>query len=122
MESQGLIEPSVSGWAFPIVLPKNKNGEYKLCVDLRMVNNKTISDAYPMPDLQNLIKQVNRAKVFSTLDLNSGYWQQVEAEEESRPLTAFSIPRGVYQFRVMPFGLKNAPATFMRLMEKVLSG
>lgn len=59
MESQGLIEPSVSGWASPIVLPKKKNGEYRLFVDLRMVNNKTISDAYPMPDLQNLIKQVN---------------------------------------------------------------
>lgn len=74
-----------------------------------------------MPDLQNLIKQVNGAKVFSTLDLNSGYWQ-VEVEEESRPLTTFSTPRGVYQFRVMPFSLKNAPATFMRLMDKVLSG
>lgn len=121
MESQGLIEPSVSGWASPIVLPKKKDGEYRLCVDLRMVNNKTISDAYAMPDLQNLIKQVNGAKVFSTLDLNSGYWQ-VEVEEESRPLTVFSTPRGVYLFRVMPFGLKNAPATFMLLMDKVLSG
>lgn len=65
MESQGLIEPSVSGWASPIVLPKKKNGEYRLCVDLRMVNNKTISDAYPMPDLRNLIKQVNGANVLA---------------------------------------------------------
>lgn len=121
MESQGLIEPSTSGWASPIVLPKKKNGDYRLCVDLRQVNNKTVSDAYPMPDLRNLIKQVSGAKVFSTLDLNSGYWQ-VEVEESSRPMTAFSTPRGLYQFRVMPFGLKNAPATFMRLMEEVLSG
>lgn len=59
-----------------------------------------------MPDLRNLIKQVNGAKVFSTLDLNSGYWQ-VEVEEESCPLTTFLTPRGVYQFRVMPFGLKT---------------
>lgn len=121
METQGLIEPSTSGWASPIVLPKKKNGDYRLCVDLRQVNNQTISDAYPMPDLRNLIKQVSGAKVFSTLDLNSGYWQ-VEVEEGSRPMTAFSTPRGLYQFRVMPFGLKNAPATFMRLMEEVLSG
>ena len=121
MENEGLIEPSNSNWASPIVLPKKKNGEYRLCVDFRKLNLNTVSDAYPMPDLKNLLRKVNGAKVFSTLDLNSGYWQ-VEVKEESRPMTAFTTPRGLYQFRVMPFGLKNAPATFMRLMDEVLAG
>lgn len=105
MEGQGLIEPSTSGWASPIVLPKKKNGEYRLCVDFRKVNERTISDAYPMPDLKNSLRQVSGCRVFSTLDLNSGYWQ-VEVEEKSRPLTAFMTPRGLFQFTVMPFGLK----------------
>ena len=91
MESQGLIEPSNSDWASPIVLPKKKNGDYRLCVDFRKLNTKTVSSAYPMPDLKELLKQANGAKVFSTLDLNSGYWQ-VEVEDESRPLTAFITP------------------------------
>lgn len=121
MESQGLIEPSSSSWASPLVLPKKKNGEYRLCVDFRKLNAKTVSNAYPIPDLRELLRQVQGAKVFSTLDLNSGYWQ-VEVEEESRPLTAFITPRGLFQFKVMPFGLKNAPATFVCLMDKVLSG
>lgn len=121
MEEQGLIEPSQSGWASPIVLPKKKNGDYRLCVDYRKLNNKTVNDAYPMPDLKAMLKRVNGATIFTTMDLNSGYWQ-VEVEETSRPLTAFTTPRGLYHFRVMPFGLKNAPATFTHLMEEVLSG
>lgn len=121
MESQGLIEPSSSSWASPIVLPKKKNGEYRLCVDYRKLNERTVSDAYPMPDLKSLLKKVSGAKVYSTLDLNSGYWQ-VEVDEASRALTAFMTPKGLYQFKVMAFGLKNAPATFMRLMDEVLSG
>lgn len=74
-----------------------------------------------MPDLKDLLKKVSSAKIFSTLDLNSGFWK-IEIEKESKPLTAFVTPRGLYQFRVMPFGLKNAPATFMRLIDEVLSG
>ena len=74
-----------------------------------------------MPDLKDLLKKVRGSKVFSTLDLNSGYWQ-VEVEESSRPMTAFTTPQGLYQFNVVPLGLKNSPATFMHLMDKVLFG
>lgn len=91
MESQELIEPSQSGWASPVLLPKKKNGEYRLCVDYRKLNNKTINDAYPTPDLKDMLKKVNDGTIFSTLDLNSDYWQ-VEVEEKSRPLTAFTTP------------------------------
>ena len=73
MESQGLIEPSTSGWASPIVLPRKKNGEYRLCVDFWKLNNQTTLDAYPMPDLRDMLKQVNGSRIFSTLDPNSGY-------------------------------------------------
>ena len=69
-----------------------------------------------MPDLKDPLKQVSSLKVFSTLNLKSGYWQ-VEAEESSRPVTAFTTPQGLYQSKVMAFGLKNVTITFMYLMD-----
>lgn len=86
-------------------------------MDYRRLNSQIVSDAYPLPDL---LKRVNGAKVFSTLDLNFGYWQ-CEVEEKSTPMSTFVTPRGVYQCKVMSFGLKNAPATFTHFMDKVLS-
>ena len=71
---QGLIEPATTSWASPIVFPKKKNGTYQLCVDVRKLTSQTISDGYVMPDLKGLLKQVSDMKVFSTLDLNLGYW------------------------------------------------
>ena len=104
------------------MLPKIKNATYRQCVDFRKLNSPTASDSYPVPDLKDLLKQVSGSKVFSTLNLNSEYWQ-VEAEESSRPMTAFTTPQGLYQFKVMLFGLNNAPVTFMpHLMDEVLCG
>ncbi len=119
---RGLIEPSESPWASPTVLVRKKNGETRFCVDYRRVNERTIKDSYPLPLISDALDCLEGAKWFSTLDLASGYWQ-VPLAESSRPVTAFvSETSGHWQWKVLPFGLCNAPACFERLMEKVLAG
>ena len=120
MERDGVIERSTSEWAFPIVLVKKKDGSLRMCVDYRRLNAVSDADAYPMPRVDDMIDALGKAKYITTLDLARGYWQ-VPVLEESRPLTAFATPYGLYQFRVMPFGLQGAPATFQRMMDQVLA-
>ena len=120
MLKRDVIEEAHGPWSSPIVLVK-KDGSTRFCVDFRKINNFTKKDAHPLPRIDDTLDTLGEAKWFSTLDLASDYWQ-VEVDPNDKPKTAFSTPFGLYQFRVMPFGLCNAPATFQRLMERVLRG
>jgi transposase InsO family protein len=120
MLAEGVIEPSDSPWSSPIVLAKKKDGKHRFCIDFRKVNEVTRKDAYPLPFINVILDKLRRARYISTIDLKSGYWQ-VPLTPSSKPITAFTVPsRGLYQFRVMPFGLHSAPATFQRLMDRVI--
>ena len=121
MLEQGVVKPSRSPWSSPIVTVKKKDGSWRFCVDYRKLNSVTHQGAYPLPRIDATLDSLAGATYFTTLDLASGYWQ-VEVEEQDKEKTAFSTPKGHFEFNVMPFGLTNAPATFQRLMECVLAG
>ena len=121
MLQKDVIQKSTSPWASGIVMVEKKDGSKRFCIDYRRLNDVTIKDAYPLPRIDQSLDQLSGAELFSCLDLNSGYWQ-VEVEECDRAKTAFASKQGLFKFKVMPFGLCNAPATFERLMETVLAG
>ena len=121
MLAKQIITPSFSPWSSPVVLVKKKSGEVRFCVDYRRLNSITKKDVYPLPRIEDVLDRLGGAKYFSSLDLASGYWQ-VAMDPEHQEKTAFVTQDGLFEFRRMPFGLCNAPATFQRLMDRVLAG
>ena len=121
MQEQGVVQPSSSPWASPVVLVPKKDGTLRFCIDYRRLNAVTRKDVYPLPRVDDIFDALGEVKYFSTLDLASGYWQ-VELDDDARQKSAFTTHKGLFEFIRMPFGLCNAPATFQRIMQRVLSG
>ena len=119
MMAAGVIRPSTSPWASPIVLVEKKDGGVWFCVDFRKLNQVAKFDAYPMPRIEEMFEKIGSATVISTLDLAKGYWQ-IPMAPDSQEKTAFVTPFGLFESTVMPFGLHIAPATFQRMMNYVL--
>ena len=121
-----ITEDSDSPYNSPVwIVPKKPdpdgNKRWRMVIDFRQLNEKTVKDAYPLPNITHILDQLGGAQYFSTLDLAMGF-HQIKMHPKSKAKTAFSTPFGHYHFNRMPFGLKNAPATFQRLMDRVLSG
>lgn len=117
----GIVEPSISPWASPVVLVPKKDGSIRVCVDYRRLNNATVKDVYPLPSIDNMLASLDGAKVFTSFDLNSGF-NQIVLDPEDRVKTAFTSPIGLYQYTRMPMGIVNGPSVFQRLMDTVLAG
>lgn len=126
MLEQGIIRPSQSAWSSPIwVVPKKLDAsgktKWRLVVDFRKLNEKTIDDKYPIPNIADILDKLGNCQYFSTLDLASGFYQ-VEMDPKDIPKTAFNVEHGHFEFLRMPMGLKNSPSTFQRVMDNVLRG
>lgn len=124
MLTQGIIRPSSSPWCSPIwIVPKKIDSEgkqkWRLVVDYRKLNEKTIDDKYPMPNINEILDKLGKCQYFTTLDLASGF-HQIEVHPDDVQKTAFSVEYGLYEYVRMPFGLKNAPATLQRVMNNIL--
>jgi hypothetical protein len=115
---KGFIHPSSSPWGAPVIFVSKKDGTQRLCVDYRALNEVTVKNKYPLPRIDDLFNQLRGACVFSKIDLRSGY-HQLKDRECDIPKTAFVSRYGLYEFTVMSFGLTNAPANFMYMMNKV---
>ena len=122
MLKSDIIEPSCSAWSSPVVLVKKKDNTSRYCIDYRRVNDVCQKDAKSIPHIQDNLPFLAGAKFFSTIDYQNGFWQ-IEMDPDDRHKTAFSTPDGgLYQFKVMPFGLCNSLGTFERLVEEIFSG
>jgi hypothetical protein len=118
LQEAGYIHPCSSPWGAPVLFVHKKDGSQRMCVDYRSLNDVTIKKKYPLPRIEDLFDQMRGARVFSKIDLRLGY-HQMKIRPSDIPKTAFSTQYGLYEFIVMSFGLTNAPAYFMNLMNKV---
>ena len=116
-----VIEESTSPWSFALVAVRKKNGKWRWCVDYRKLNDRTKKDSFPLPNIDDNLARLAHSNVFSGID-GMGAFHVVELEETSKAKTAFATPWGSYQFKRMPFGLSNGPATYSRLMQLALHG
>jgi hypothetical protein len=115
MLKDNVVIPSNSPWVSPVVLVRKKDGTY------RRLNANTTKDVYPLPRIDDALSQMEGSRYFTILYMQAGYWQ-VEVDEQDRVKTAFITADGLFEFKVIPFGLTNAPATFQRMMDVVLAG
>ena len=121
MLDNDIIETSKSDWSSPCILVPKPDGTYRLCTDFRKVNSVTKTDSYPIPRIDDCIDKIGSAKFVSKFGLLKGYWQ-VPLTERAKEISAFVTPDGLFQYKVMPFGMKNAPATFQRMIHSLLHG
>lgn len=121
MQEIGAVEPGQSEWSSPVVLVPKPDQSWRLCIDYRKVNQVTQTDAFPIPRLEDCIDRIGQARYVSKIDLLKGYWQ-VPLSVSAKQVSAFTTPDGLYVCNVLPFGMKNAPATFQRLMGRVIAG
>jgi hypothetical protein len=118
LQEAGYVCPSSSPWGAPVLFVQKKGGSQRMCVDYKSLNDVTIKNKYPLPRIEDLLDQMRGARVFSKIDLRSGY-HQMKIRPSDIPKTAFSTRYGLYEFTIMSFGLTNAPTYFMNLMNKV---
>ncbi|CAM4615401.1 unnamed protein product [Lepidochelys kempii] len=121
MLQMGVICPSRSAWASPVVVVPKPDEKIHFCLDYRKLNDVTHPDNYPMPCTDELLEKLGRAQFISTVDLTKGYWQ-VPLDESTKERSAFITNVGLYEINVLPFDLRNAPATFQRLVDGLLAG
>ena len=113
------IEPSQSNYSSPCILVPKSNGTYRMCTDYRKVNSVTKTDSFPIPRIDDCVDKVGNSKYVTKFDLLKGFWQ-VPLTDRAKEVSAFATPNGLYQYKVMPFGMKNSPATFQRLVNNVI--
>ena len=115
----GIIRPSLSPWSAPALLVPKKNNKLRFTIDYRKINAATLTETWPIPDMDLILRDVSGKKWFSTMDMTSGFWQ-IQMHEDSIAKTGFSTPSGHYEWLVLPFGLKSAPAKFCKIMHSLL--
>ena len=121
MLANDLIKPSQSSWSSPCLLVPKGDGTYRFCTDFRKVNSVTKSDSFPIPRVEDCIDRIGSSKYVTKFDLLKGFWQ-VPLTDRAKEISAFVTPDGLFQYIVMPFGMKNAHATFQRMINKVIAG
>ena len=121
MLKDGVIEESSSPWLAPAVFVRKKTGNVRICVDYQELNKRTVKDVYPLPLPDEVQGKLGVSVIFSTLDLQSGYWQlPVHVNDQAKTAFCPGPGQGLFQFCKMPFGLSGAPASFQRLMDTIL--